>query len=33
LQSRERTLTEEEIAGASEKITGALTGLGGSQRA
>jgi phenylalanyl-tRNA synthetase beta chain len=33
LQSGERTLTEEEIAGWSEKIVGALLGLGGVQRA
>jgi phenylalanyl-tRNA synthetase beta chain len=32
-QSRERTLTEEEIAAASERIVAALTTLGGSQRA
>jgi phenylalanyl-tRNA synthetase beta chain len=32
LQSRERTLGEEEIGGWSEKIVGALMGLGGVQR-
>ena len=32
-QSSERTLTEEEISGWSEQITGALTQLGGMQRA
>ena len=33
LQSGERTLTEEEIGGWSERIVAALTGLGGTQRA
>jgi phenylalanyl-tRNA synthetase beta chain len=33
LQSRERTLTDEEIGGWSEKVVGALAGLGGVQRA
>ncbi len=32
-QSSERTLTEEELSGWSERIVGALTGLGGVQRA
>jgi phenylalanyl-tRNA synthetase beta chain len=32
-QSNERTLTEEEIAGWTERVVGALTGLGGVQRA
>ena len=32
-QSRERTLTEDEIAGDSEKVVTALTALGGTQRA
>jgi phenylalanyl-tRNA synthetase beta chain len=32
-QSGERTLTEEELSGGSEKIVAALTGLGGMQRA
>jgi phenylalanyl-tRNA synthetase beta chain len=32
-QSGERTLTEEEISGGSEKIVAALKGLGGAQRA
>ena len=33
LQSGERTLTEEELSGWSERIVAALTGLGGVQRA
>jgi phenylalanyl-tRNA synthetase beta chain len=33
LQSGERTLTEEEIAGWSERIVGVLVGLGGVHRA
>ena len=32
-QSKERTLTEDEIAGGSEKIVAAMKGLGGTQRA
>ncbi len=32
-QSSERTLTEDELTGASEKIVAALKGLGGTQRA
>ena len=32
-QSRERTLSEEELTGGSEKIVGALKALGGTQRA
>jgi phenylalanyl-tRNA synthetase beta chain len=33
LQSVERTLTEDELTGWSERIVGALKGLGGLQRA
>jgi phenylalanyl-tRNA synthetase beta chain len=32
-QSTERTLTEEELTGGSEKIVAALSALGGAQRA
>ncbi len=33
LQSADRTLTEEELTASTERITGALTALGGTQRA